>query len=68
MLNENDNISVNENNAASEDEFQNKFEQEKQQIIEQSVPQVDNMLCKRGWGDWTGQGVPLSEKQKNILQ
>lgn len=26
------------------------------------------MLCKRGWGDWTGQGVPLSEKQKYILQ
>ncbi len=26
------------------------------------------MLCKRGWGDWTGKGLPLSEKQKNILQ
>ncbi len=70
LLNE-DQISDEEvNKAIAEDqnEYLNKFQQEKFEEIQSSVPQVDNMMIKPGWGDWTGQGIPLSERQIKLKE
>ena len=72
ILNQDDLECLNENIDSDEEifkavvedqnEYLNKFQKDKFAELQESVPEVDNMIIKPGWGEWTGIGVPLSDR------